>query len=180
ANAGSDKTITLPSNSVTLNGIGTDADGTIVSYLWTKISGPATFSIGTQSQANTVVNNLVEGVYLFTLRVTDNSGMTSLDTVKVTVNPDMNNLINARVVSRLYPNPATTYINVVIDGKNISNKSFISIYNTNGLIVYQHRLERTQTTTVKYINLSRFPKGAYVLKITYSQSNSEILKFMLQ
>jgi len=180
ANAGSDRTITLPTNNVTLNGTGTDADGTIVSYLWTKISGPATFSIGTQSQANTAVNNLVEGVYLFTLRVTDNTGMTGLDTVKVTVNPEVNNLTNTTVVSKLYPNPATTYINVVVDGKNISNKSFISIYNTNGLIVYQQRLERTQTTTVKYIDLSRFPKGAYVLKLTYSQTKTETMKFMLQ
>lgn len=33
-------TITLPTNSVVLAGSGSDADGVIVSYLWTKISGP--------------------------------------------------------------------------------------------------------------------------------------------
>ena len=41
ANAGVDNTITLPANSVTLSGSGTDADGTVVSYSWAKISGPA-------------------------------------------------------------------------------------------------------------------------------------------
>ena len=39
ANAGSDQTITLPTNTALLNGSAADADGTVVSYLWTKISG---------------------------------------------------------------------------------------------------------------------------------------------
>src|SRR5690606_4499862 len=34
ANAGEDKSITLPENNVTLNGSGTDKDGTIASYKW--------------------------------------------------------------------------------------------------------------------------------------------------
>jgi hypothetical protein len=41
ANAGSNVSITLPTNSVTLNGLGSDPDGTIASYSWTKVSGPA-------------------------------------------------------------------------------------------------------------------------------------------
>ena len=41
ANAGGDQTITLPTNTVTLSGSGTDPDGTISSYSWTKISGPS-------------------------------------------------------------------------------------------------------------------------------------------
>ena len=41
ANAGSNISITLPTNSVTLNGSGADPDGTIVGYSWTKLSGPA-------------------------------------------------------------------------------------------------------------------------------------------
>src|SRR4029079_2018924 len=40
ANAGPDQTITLPTNSVSLSGSGTDPDGSISSYSWTKISGP--------------------------------------------------------------------------------------------------------------------------------------------
>ena len=41
ANAGSDQTITLPTNTILLNGNGADADGTVISYAWTKISGPS-------------------------------------------------------------------------------------------------------------------------------------------
>ncbi len=46
ASAGPDKIITLPVNSVEVNGIGSsDPDGTIVAYLWTKISGSSSFHI---------------------------------------------------------------------------------------------------------------------------------------
>ncbi len=41
ANAGTDQTMTLPIDSITLTGSGNDSDGTIASYLWTKISGPS-------------------------------------------------------------------------------------------------------------------------------------------
>jgi hypothetical protein len=40
-NAGPDKLITLPINTITLNGSGSDPDGTISSYAWAKLSGPA-------------------------------------------------------------------------------------------------------------------------------------------
>ena len=39
AKAGSDQTITLPTSTVSLSGSGTDPDGTISAYSWTKISG---------------------------------------------------------------------------------------------------------------------------------------------
>ena len=40
ANAGADKTITLTNQFSILIGSGTDSNGTISSYAWTKISGP--------------------------------------------------------------------------------------------------------------------------------------------
>ena len=45
ANAGNNITMTLPTNSATLSGSGTDADGTIASYAWTRVSGPTTFTL---------------------------------------------------------------------------------------------------------------------------------------
>ena len=90
ANADTDKVITLPTASVTLTGSGTDPDGTIASYAWTKVSGPATFTIVSPTAATTVVNNLVAGTYVFKLTVTDNGGLTGTDTVQVIVNPAPN------------------------------------------------------------------------------------------
>ena len=85
ASAGADKTITLPENSVTLSGSGNDSDGTIASYLWTKISGPAA-TITTASSAATNVAGLLQGTYQFELKVIDDKGATGKDTVQVSVN----------------------------------------------------------------------------------------------
>ncbi|HYF33159.1 MAG TPA: PKD domain-containing protein [Chitinophagaceae bacterium] len=88
ANAGIDQSIQLPTNSVTLNGTGSsDIDGAIAAYAWTKIAGPAQYTIVSGSSASTTVNNLVAGTYSFRLLVTDNRGGTDDDTVIVTVAP---------------------------------------------------------------------------------------------
>jgi chitodextrinase len=86
ANAGADQTITLPTSSVTLTGSGTDSDGTIDSYAWTKISGGAA-TITSPSSATTTVTGLVQGTYSFWLTVTDNAGSTNADAIIITVNP---------------------------------------------------------------------------------------------
>jgi hypothetical protein len=85
ANAGADKTITLPTSTLSLSGSGTDADGTIASYSWTKLSGgPATLS---NANTNTVsLSGLAAGSYVFRLTVTDNANYTDNDDVGVTVN----------------------------------------------------------------------------------------------
>ncbi len=84
ANAGPDKNIRLPVDSVVVNGSGTDADGTIVSYAWTKISGTGG-TIVSPSSATTTIKGLTAGVYQFVLTVTDNNGGTGKDTMQVTV-----------------------------------------------------------------------------------------------
>jgi hypothetical protein len=85
ANAGNPQTITLPTSSVTLQGSGTDADGTITSYLWTRSSGNGG-SIVSPNAATTNVSGLSAGTYVYNLRVTDNSGATANSAVTVTVN----------------------------------------------------------------------------------------------
>jgi dipeptidyl aminopeptidase/acylaminoacyl peptidase len=86
ANAGNDITIILPTNTVNLNGSASDADNNITSYLWTKISGPSSFSIANANALQTQVTNLVQGVYQFELKVTDKTRLVDKDTVQVTVN----------------------------------------------------------------------------------------------
>jgi poly(3-hydroxybutyrate) depolymerase len=84
ANAGSDITITLPKNSVYIKGSGTDSDGSISKYYWTKVSGPAA-KMGYITTATMYAYALSEGTYEFELTVTDNKGATAKDRVRVYV-----------------------------------------------------------------------------------------------
>lgn len=75
--------------SINLQAIASDSDGFIVSYLWEKISGP-NVSIGNPNLFATVVNNMIEGNYLFKVTVYDNNSLMSSDTVLIVINPDPN------------------------------------------------------------------------------------------
>ena len=86
ANAGVNRTITLPTNSVNITGSGTDADGTIAGYLWQQVSGPSASTFSATNTAAITVSNLQVGVYTFRLRVTDNDGATDTDDIIITVN----------------------------------------------------------------------------------------------
>ncbi|QJE96378.1 PKD domain-containing protein [Luteolibacter luteus] len=87
ANAGTDKSIVLPTSSVTLNGSSIDSDGSITAQLWTQVSGPAAASLAGATTANLTASGLQQGSYVFRYTVTDNSGKTDSDEVSVFVLP---------------------------------------------------------------------------------------------
>ncbi|RDC63726.1 T9SS type A sorting domain-containing protein [Adhaeribacter pallidiroseus] len=90
ASAGSDITITLPSNTVSLNGSAIDTDGTIASYSWSQVSGPTTASFNSKVIAKPIVGSLVTGTYVFSLVAIDDKNNTSAaDQVTVTVNANV-------------------------------------------------------------------------------------------
>ncbi|WKV12902.1 PKD domain-containing protein [Marivirga harenae] len=90
ANAGSNKNITLPKDSVDIIGSGTDEDGEIVSYQWTQSSGPASATLINENQATLEVKDLIAGQYRFEITVTDNDGDSDVDDLQVTVNEENN------------------------------------------------------------------------------------------
>src|SRR5688572_11906676 len=84
--AGPDWVITLPTDSVLLDGSSSsDPDGMIRVYLWTKISGPASYNIVKPTDSFTKVNTLVVGAYLFELLVTDYGGLSAKYTMRIMV-----------------------------------------------------------------------------------------------
>jgi len=87
ADAGASKIITLPTDSETLTGTGTDSDGEIVAYLWSQVSGPAATTIVNPGSPSTLIKSFVEGKYVFQLMVTDNQGATGVDTTTIVVSP---------------------------------------------------------------------------------------------
>ncbi|HWI94073.1 MAG TPA: PKD domain-containing protein [Flavisolibacter sp.] len=84
--AGPDTAITLPADSILLDGgKSNDPDGKISEWLWTRISGPVSFSITASTSERPVVRNLMVGSYQFELKVTDDKGTSAKDTVMITV-----------------------------------------------------------------------------------------------
>ena len=113
--------ITLPSNTVNLNGsASTDPDNNITSYQWTKISGPSSFTIANPNSVQTQVTNLVEGTYQFDLKVTDKFGLYDNDMVQVTV-------LNSSEPS---PPPCTTCKIVFVSARDGNNEIYTC--NTDG------------------------------------------------
>lgn len=84
ANAGSDQSITLPTNSVTLSGSG--SGGTITSYFWSLLSGSCVgCNFGSNTSATTSFTGLTAGIYSVRLRVGNDDGNFGYDTVQITV-----------------------------------------------------------------------------------------------
>jgi hypothetical protein len=99
ANAGAD--LIIVTDSVELRGSGSDRDGQIIDYRWSKLTGPAQYTIANPNVAATTAKNLLEGIYLFQLEVKDNRGALAKDTVKVIVvgcTADGRPVINAHLI----------------------------------------------------------------------------------
>nr|XP_048284074.1 dyslexia-associated protein KIAA0319 homolog [Myodes glareolus] len=91
AQAGGRHVLTLPNNSITLDGSRSTDDRGIVSYLWIRDGqSPAAGDVigGSDNGVALQLTNLVEGVYTFHLLVTDSQGASDSDTATVEVLPD--------------------------------------------------------------------------------------------
>lgn len=84
AKAGADKTLTLPTRSLYIQGHSTDNDGSVTSYKWTKVYGGAA-SLSATTASKLRAYNLKAGAYVFRLTVKDNDGAVDSDDVKVIV-----------------------------------------------------------------------------------------------
>uniref|UniRef100_A0A3B3UPU8 KIAA0319 n=1 Tax=Poecilia latipinna TaxID=48699 RepID=A0A3B3UPU8_9TELE len=90
AHASGSHVLVLPNSSVVLEGSVTDGDQTEVQYRWTRDSqSPAAGEVlfGSETRRVLYLSDLVEGTYLFQLRVTDAQGRVSTATATVEVRP---------------------------------------------------------------------------------------------
>ena len=163
AKAGSDKTITLPTNSITINGSATDADGTISSYTWTKTYGGSLTMSGTTSK-DLQLSNLQQGAYIFVLTVKDNNGATDTDAMKVTVK-EGSTTTNKLPVANAGSDKTLTLptSSVTIYGSATDADGSISAYSwkkTSGGTVSM------SGTTSKTLKLSNLAAGSYTFELT--------------
>jgi len=88
--AGVDIAITLPLDSVVLDGSASyDPDGNITHYEWRIISGPPS-TIVNASVAKTVIKDLIAGIYQIELTVTDDDLWATADILQIVVFDPMN------------------------------------------------------------------------------------------
>lgn len=164
ANAGGNKTIQLPTNSTTLNGSGSDSDGTITAYLWTKVSGPTATMTNTTSTTLTLTN-LLEGTYVFRLRVTDNNGATGTNDATVTVQaanaPPVADAGSPQTL--ILPNNSTTF-----NGSGTDSDGSITAYLWEKLSGPAVTLTGTTTPT---LSLSNLIEGTYTFRLTVTDNN---------
>ncbi|XP_063116029.1 dyslexia-associated protein KIAA0319 homolog isoform X3 [Cavia porcellus] len=92
ANAGSNQTITLPQNAITLNGNQSSDDHQIVLYEWSLGPGSESKEVAMQGAGTPYlhVSAMEEGEYTFQLTVTDSSGQQSSAEATVIVQPEDN------------------------------------------------------------------------------------------
>jgi dienelactone hydrolase len=202
--------ITLPTNSYTFDGSGsTAAPGTkIVSYRWTKRSGPAGGSISSPNSAQTTMTNLQEGYYVYDLTVTDNLGNTSTTGTYIFVyaagtsnrssavsdssTPVINNIsvVSEPVISdalapsaldvTVNPNPVISDMNILIKGST-KGKTNIAIYNINGKMLQQQEFNKDGSGSVnKTVNISKLPSGIYLVQVMVDGKFRKVMKVVKQ
>ena len=87
--AGSDVTITLPTNRASFQAQASGANGASVSYRWTKKSGPSA-TLNNTTSAKLELQNAQAGTYVLSVTASA-SGKTASDEVRLTVKPADNN-----------------------------------------------------------------------------------------
>jgi RHS repeat-associated protein len=88
ANAGADQTISLPTDTVTLQGMASDdglPSGVPLNYTWAKLSGPGNVVFGSANNATTTASFSTNGAYVLRLTVSD-SELSGTDHVTIFVN----------------------------------------------------------------------------------------------
>jgi len=126
----SQTTIQLPVDAVDLIGeFSSDPDGNIDSFSWSQVSPlPSTVTIVNPFDKDTKVMGLVEGVYVFRLKVTDAYGEIDTDDVTITVVKEDDRVPSLTEVS--YKMTGTETIQVFKVGPNVSagNKFWVKVY----------------------------------------------------
>ena len=196
ANVEGDRVIDLPKNSVVLPGSGTDADGSVVAYLWTQISGPSTATLVNPNSARAGAGDLLAGIYQFQLIVTDDKGATGSAILKVTViqsggtqmriidtsatssTMPINGLSNelqstqSKVAVTAYPNPFTDWIVVSITGD--AGPYSLSLTDALGRTLWTKKSNKNAGTYQETINTSNIESGIYFLTVIQNNKASTI------
>ncbi len=94
-NAGNNISLTYPLNSVKVQASVIPGSSPVLSTLWTEVSGPGQADILTPDSAGTLINNLVQGSYVFQITIIDSLGFTEMSTLQVDILPAIGPSVSA-------------------------------------------------------------------------------------
>ncbi len=111
-------------------------------------------------------NDLEAGDYEANLIYSEQDGDEININIKINVQStvSINSLQIVNSITSIYPNPFTDYIYINIEN-NITGKILVNIINIDGKKVYELHLINNDNSQIKLDNLSKLPKGNYILKI---------------
>ncbi|XP_057309801.1 dyslexia-associated protein KIAA0319-like protein isoform X2 [Hydractinia symbiolongicarpus] len=162
ANAGNDIVLHLPNNSVILNGNKSTDDKNELTYAWSKSSDSPICDMQGTDKVQLHVSSLVEGTYVFNLKVTDSNGQSDIVHVKVIVLPEVNTkpvAVAGDDKELVYPDVSTT-----LDGSRSTDNSKIISYKWEK-IEGPDSIKMIDSNKVK-VHISDLRVGTYVIKLT--------------
>lgn len=182
AHAGIDTTLTLPINSLYLVGSAFDGDGSLVSYLWEKVSGPEINMANTDS-THLELFNLNEGVYVFRFTATDAGGAAATDEVTITVAPPIVNGVhpaeNPISYISAYPNPFNQYLSLALETPRLEMIE-VAVFDMLSKQVFKGSFQSIPGEKVVYsfhFPAGKLEKGTYFVQVGNSTGTiREVLK----
>lgn len=172
ANAGEDKIIYLPHNNITLNGSISTDDHAITTWEWTKSADDAQKTVDMQNTRTPYLqlSNLQEGMYTFTLKVTDSANQSSTAQVHVFVKPPTNKPPVAKAGENITISLPQTW--AIVDASNSTDDNKISSFKW-------EQVEGPSTVTFENANITKtnvtgLTKGVYTLKVSVTDDNNNV------
>jgi hypothetical protein len=176
------------SSSVLLSGWASyDPEGKPVSYIWSYVSGPGSYSITDGSSYNATINNLVAGTYTFRLTVKDDLGQIASENVTFTMNAMARTGLGRNDLSlydqhaansklAIYPNPVATMLQYKWSS-TYRGTAKLTVMDMSGRAVKVTQLRKEQDGQVSKLNVSDLKAGAYYLYIRMKDGKMISTKF---
>jgi len=170
--AGANRTIYSPQDSIMVNGSGIDSASTITSYAWSMVAGTGAVIVS-PSSPGTAIDNLTKGSYTFQLTLTDSLGRVATNTMTVVVDDTVGVTTtipppssDTAALLMVYPNPATGDELTITFGNNKLGNVNINIVNEQGDLLRTYQFQKQYQYFIQQLNAANVGKGIFFIQVT--------------
>jgi hypothetical protein len=172
ANAGPNRVIYMPQDSVMVNGSGVDSASTITSYAWSMVNGTGAVIVS-PSSPGTAIDNLTKGSYTVQLTLMDSLGRVATNTVTVVVNDTIGvttttptSPSDTAALLMVYPNPTTGDELTIVFGNNKLGDVNINLVNEQGDLLRTYQFQKQYQYFIQQLNAANVGKGIFFIQVT--------------